>query len=397
MKSSIEIRNEVRALDDKIAEAERRFNESEGDARDAARDEIMGYKGQQKSLNDMLDDVLAEEDAIRRNGGVPLAAGEQKKFAPRNIAEALMGAPEAFKGAESVRAGLKFDVRDEAPSFGLPGIEKVDMNLPRQTYDYMPNTGFLDTLPTATTEATIIKYFCADPDAYENNAATWTPGTKKPSSAMGWEEESAQVETIAHLMPVLEENLEDYGQLRALIDVELLMGLRLVKAQKALKGSNSNGITGVLNNAGIQKYTAKSKDKLADSIRRMKTDSFLGSNFMPTHVAMHPYVVEALELDKDANGRYINVMVNGRLWALSVVEDLNLTTGESGSEKYGTLVYWPGAATWFTRSTDSLAVGLVGEQFAYNEMSIRAEGRHALKVTYPKSFVYLEDSGITRA
>ncbi len=396
MLSSIEIRNKVKALDDQIAQAQDQFNAADGDAKDALRDQIMSFKGEQKSLNDMLDDVLNEEERIRQGGGVPKAAGDKGEFKPKNIAEALMGARDKFS-IEAVKAGLKLDVKDAAPDYGLPGIEKVDLNLPRQTYDYMPNFGFLDTLPTGTTDSTTLKYFEADPEAYENAAATWTAGTKKPTSTMGWTQKSAMVETIAHLMPVLEENLEDYGQLRSLINTELLMGLRLVKAEKALKGSNSNGITGVLNNTSIQKYTVKGKDTLPDSVRRMKTDSFLNSNFMPTHIAVHPYVTEALELQKDANGRYMNVMVNGKLWALTVVEDLNLVTGEPSSEKYGVLVYWNGAATWFTRSTDSLAVGLVGEQFAHNELTIRAEGRHALKVTYPKSFVYLEDSGVTRA
>lgn len=396
MLSSIEIRNKVKALDDQIAQAQDQFNAADGDAKDALRDQIMSFRGEQKSLNDMLDDVLNEEERIRQGGGVPKAAGDKGEFKPKNIAEALMGARDKFS-IEAVKAGLKLDVKDAAPDYGLPGIEKVDLNLPRQTYDYMPNFGFLDTLPTGTTDSTTLKYFEANPEAYENAAATWTSGTKKPTSTMGWAQKSAMVETIAHLMPVLEENLEDYGQLRSLINTELLMGLRLVKAEKALNGSNSNGITGVLKNTSIQKYTVKGKDTLPDSVRRMKTDSFLKSNFMPTHIAVHPYVTEALELQKDANGRYMNVMVNGKLWALTVVEDLNLVTGEPSSEKYGVLVYWNGAATWFTRSTDSLAVGLVGEQFAYNELTIRAEGRHALKVTYPKSFVYLEDSGITRA
>lgn len=396
MLSSIEIRNKVKALDDQIAQAQDQFNAADGDAKDALRDQIMSFRGEQKSLNDMLDDVLNEEERIRQGGGVPKAAGDKGEFKPKNIAEALMGARDKFS-IEAVKAGLKLDVKDTAPDYGLPGIEKVDLNLPRQTYDYMPNFGFLDTLPTGTTDSTTLKYFEADPEAYENAAATWTSGTKKPTSTMGWAQKSAMVETIAHLMPVLEENLEDYGQLRSLINTELLMGLRLVKAEKALNGSNPNGITGVLKNTSIQKYTVKGKDTLPDSVRRMKTDSFLKSNFMPTHIAVHPYVTEALELQKDANGRYMNVMVNGKLWALTVVEDLNLVTGDPGSEKYGMLVYWNGAATWFTRSTDSLAVGLVGEQFAYNELTIRAEGRHALKVTYPKSFVYLEDSGVTRA
>lgn len=397
-KSSIEIHNELRDIKDKVAKLTDEFNAAEApEAKDALRDQIMELNGQSKALDSILGDVLAEEDEIRRNGGVPLAGTTQASAPkPKTLGEVLMGPRNAFKGL-APGGKLTMSVADEYTDFSLPSKEHVDYNLPRQTLDYMSNFGVLDTLPTATTDSNIIKYFEADPEEYENAADTWKPGNKKPSSSMGWKQNSCQVEDIAHLIPVLKDNLEDYGQLRSILDVEMMMGLRLKKAEKCLKGSNSQGITGILNNAGIQKYTAKKGDSLADSIRRMKTDAFLGSGYMPTTLAVHPYVSEALELQKDADGRYINVMVNGKIWALQIVEDLNLVSGDTGNEKYGVLAYWPGAATWYTRSTDSLEVGLVGEQFAYNELTLRAEGRHALKVTYPKAFSYLADAGITRA
>ena len=132
----------------------------------------------------------------------------------------------------------------------------------------------------------------------------------------------------------------------------------------------------------------------------MGTDVFIGSGYQPTHVAMHPYVAESLALEKDKQGRYMNVMVNGNLWALKVVEDLHLTetivVDSTEKTTYGVLTYWNQAATVFTKETDSITIGLVGDQFAYNEATIRAEGRHGLKVTYPKAFSYLADSGITR-
>ena len=245
----------------------------------------------------------------------------------------------------------------------------------------------------------MIQYFSKDESKYSNAAAAWTAGSEKPSSAMGWKQESCQVETIVHLMPVLEQQVKDWGQLRSLIDVELLMGLRLSEAKAALLGANANGITGVLKNAGIITATKAAGDDLVDCVRKMKTDVLLKSGFNPTHVAMHPYVAESLELMKDKNGRYIEQVINGKLWALTVTEDLNLAgkktvKSENDTDTYGALVYWNAAATWFTKETDSIQVGLVGNQFAYNEATIRAEGRHALKVTYPKAFAYLADTGV---
>ncbi len=402
MKSSIQIHNELLDLDNKIEAASREFAAAEGDAKDALRDSINQYKGEQKSLNDMLGDVLAAEDEVRRGGGIPLAGGTAENVSkPHTTAEMLLGPRDQFKGLDFGQM-LKLDVNDASDkpytNFSLPGIEEIDYNLERQTSDAAYQYGFLNSLPKATTKADTLKYFAKNPDAYKNAAATWTPGAEKPSTTMGWVEQSASVETIAHLMPVLEQQVKDWGQLRQLIDVELLNGLLLVEAQKALTGSNANGITGVLNNASIQKATKATTDDVVDTIRKMKTDVLLNSNFAPTHLAVHPYVAESLELMKDKNGRYIQQVINGKLWALTVVEDINLMTAASdakSSATYGALVYWNNAATWFTKENDSIQVGLVGNQFAYNEATIRAEGRHALKVTYPKAFSYLADTGVS--
>lgn len=403
MKSSIQIHNELLDLDNKIADAQGKFNASEGDAKDAFRDAINQFKGEQKSLNDMLSDVLAEEEKVRNAGGVPLANGtENKAFKPKSLAEELLGARDAFRGLKFGEK-LGIDVKDASTKpytdFGLPGVEEIDYNLPRQTTDATYQYGFLNSLPKGTTAADVLKFFVKDDSKYANNAATWTAGNEKPSSAMGWKQATANMETIAHLMPVLEMQVNDWGQLRSLIDIELLMGLRLAEGKAALSGNNANGIVGVLNNSDIQTVTKAASDDVVDAVRKMKTDILLNSGFAPTHLAVHPYVAESLELMKDKNGRYIEQVINGKLWALEVVEDINLAT-TTGTDKtstttYGALAYWNNAATWFTKDTDSIQVGLVGNQFAYNEATIRAEGTHALKVTYPKAFAYLADTGIT--
>lgn len=408
MKSSIQIHNELLDLDNKIADAQAKFNAAEGDAKDAFRDSINQYKGEQKFLNDMLSDVLAEEEKIRNAGGVPLAdpdgAQAKKPVDIVDIIDQLMGPRDSFKGlsfGQTFTANVLNASDKPYTNFGLPGVEQIDWNLPRQTSDALPNFGILDSLPTATTNADVLTYFEKDESKYANNAAVWTPGNEKPSSSMGWKQASAYIETIAHLMPVLEQQIKDFGQLRALINTELLFGLRMKLASEILNGTGaSNTIKGILKNENVQKYAKKTGDDLADSVRRMTTDIFLATGFRATHVAMHPVVAESLELMKDKNGRYINAVVGGKLWGLQVVEDLNLaeTTIVSETDKttYGMMAYWNQAATVFTKETDSIQVGLVGNQFAFNEATIRAEGRHGLKNTYPKAFSYLADTGITR-
>ena len=255
---------------------------------------------------------------------------------PVDIVDQLMGPRDSFKGlsfGQTLTANVLNASDKPYTNFGLPGVEQTDWNLPRQTSDALPNFGILDSLPTATTNADVLTYFEKDESKYDNNAAVWTPGNEKPSSSMGWNQASAYIETIAHLMPVLEQQIKDFGQLHALINTELLFGLRMKLASEILNGTGaSNTIKGILKNENVQKYTKKTGDDLADSVRRMTTDIFLATGFRATHVAMHPVVAESLELMKDKNGRYINAVVGGKLWGLQVVEDLNLAETTTVSE-----------------------------------------------------------------
>lgn len=395
MKSSIEIHNELRAIDAKVAELESKFNSAGAEGKDAIRDSINECKGERSALNDMLGDVLNEEDKIRRSGGVPLAASTEV-FKPRNFAQRVLGDPSAFKG---LRVGDTFQVAVENAytDFGLVKREETDYSLPAAHADGLPSFGIIDTLPKATTKADTLSFFEADPTKYDNKAATWNPGAAKPTSKFGWKQRSAHMELIANGVPVLETNLSDYGQLASVIGNELSFMQEMAKAEKVVNGPASSaetGIVGLTQHDGIQKYAKKAKDSVTDSILRMSTDVLLATGFRPTTVAMHPFVSESLKLEKDANGRYINHIIDGKLWALEVVDDLNL---EDSSHKYGVLVYWPKAATFFTREGESLNVGTVNDQFMRNELTMRLEGRYGLKVAFPKAFSYLADAGVARA
>lgn len=402
--TSIEIQNSIHECDDSIDRLSEAFNKAEGDEQAAIHDQICEARGRKAALYDLLPDAVANEEAIRAQGGVPLASSaEAKPFVPRTVADLALGPRDKFSGI-GVDERIDFDVLDAYTEFGLVKREETSYDLPTQYPESLPNFGILNTLPKATTRADMLTYFKADLTKYVNNAATWEPGSLKPTSSMAWEQDNAVMELIANGMPVLETQLKDYGQLRAAIDVNLMLMQNLVKAAKVVKSPAANktkGIVGILNHDGILKYTkANAKETVADSVRRMKTDVFLASGFQPTTVAMHPYVSEHVELEKDANGRYINTMVNGKIWGLSVVEDMNLTettgSGSSAKTTYGLLAYWPQAAIFYNRETESIVSGLVNDQFMRNELTLRIEGRYGLQVTYENAFSYLADTGITR-
>lgn len=401
MKSSIQIQNDIRACDNKIDELSGAFNAATGDEQAAIHDQICELRGEKKGLYARLDEAQKAEDEIRAQGGVPLAAPVEKAFKPLNAAQAFLGDPAKFRGLNAQNdLNVMHAVKNAYTEFGIGQRSDTDYDFPRQTSDAAPLFGILSTLPTGTTDADVLNFFIPDATAYSNGAKAWKKGEAKGQSAFAWKKVSANLETIAHYVPVSKLEMEDYGQLASLVNTELLYGLRAKLAAAVAAGETEGGIVGITKAEGVQTYTAKSGDTIADSVYRMSNDVFLKSGFAATHVAMHPYVSESVNLDKDKNGRYISAVVNGKLWALTVVDDLNLTatTGESGSEKttYGMAVYWNNAATVFTKHADEVSIGLVNDQFTRNEYTVLAEGTYGLKVSRPDAVSVLADAGITR-
>lgn len=400
MLSSIQIHNKIVENRAKLDAAEKSFNAAEGDAKDVYRDTINQIKGENKSLDEQLADALDYEDKIRQGGGIPLAdpnAGNKTKFKPKNFGEFVLGARDEFKG---LKMGTSIAL-DAYQDFKLVEHKDTDYSLPEQYIQSLPKLGIYNTLPRAVTDNDSVTFYEADQTKLTNAAATWTPGKTIAMSGMAWTQRSFHMEQIANGMPLLENNLKDYNELMNLVNGTLLYMQELAKGAKVLTGPKANaetGIVGILNHDGIQKFTKGAGDTITDSAYKMATDVFLATGFVPTTVGMHPYVAESVNLEKDKNGRYINQMVNGKLWALNVVEDLNLTetTGETSSKKttYGMMVYLPNAATFYTKMGETLEVGLVNDQFIRNEKTIRINGQYGLKVTFPKAFSYLVDTGV---
>lgn len=400
MKSSIQIHNQLQENRIKLADAQNSFNAAEGDAKDAFRDTINQIQGENKVLDEQLAEALNYEDKVRQGGGVPLAdpsAANKKEFNPKNLGEFVLGARDEFKGL-TVGTSIALDAYQD---FKLGEHTDTDYSLPEQYAQTLPRLGVYNTLPRAVTDKDSISFYEADSTKLTNAAATWTPGNSIAMSGMAWKPRSFHMEQIANGMPLLENNLNDYNELMTLVNTTLLYMQELAKGAKVLNGAKANaetGIVGILQNDGIQKFTKGTTDTITDCAYKMANDVFLATGFNPTTIAMHPYVAESVNLEKDKNGRYINQMVNGKLWALNVVEDLNLTetTGNDTSQKttYGMLAYWNNAATFYTKMGEKLEVGLVNDQFLRNEKTIRINGQYGLKVTFPKAFSYLADTGV---
>ena len=393
MKSSIEIHNELLDLDQKIKSAENSFNASEGEEQVAYRDAIKTFQGKKDALNEMLTDVLAAEEKMRNDGGVPvIASTPQPKNEHVDFVNAFLGSRDGFenimaKYGEKMAFTYEQVMNAADPTYKLVDPKKTSYNLPSNIIE-MP-MGVIDVISKGTTDSNM-EYMI--PKSFTNNAAEWTPGTVKAESDEAWDKDEASLFTLAHHMPISKHTAYHYGQLESIIKNDLMYGLKLKEADALLNLDNGATKKGILKKTGIQTYENAAGDTVVDSIRKMKTKSWMATGMMPTHLAVHPLVTEHLDLMKDANQRYMLINVNGKVWGLPVVEDVNLVTDQSSDAKYGALMFNANAATWYTSEADALSIGFVNDQFTRNEYTLLAEGEHLITVQRPKSFVYMADA-----
>lgn len=393
MKSSIEIHNELLDLDQKIKSAENSFNASEGEEQVAYRDAIKTFQGKKDALNEMLTDVLAAEEKMRNDGGVPvIASTPQPKNEHVDFVNAFLGSRDGFenimaKYGEKMAFTYEQVMNAADPTYKLVDPKKTSYNLPSNIIE-MP-MGVIDVISKGTTDSNM-EYMI--PKSFTNNATEWTPGTVKAESDEAWDKDEASLFTLAHHMPISKHTAYHYGQLESIIKNDLMYGLKLKEADALLNLDNGATKKGILKKTGIQTYENAAGDTVVDSIRKMKTKSWMATGMMPTHLAVHPLVTEHLDLMKDANQRYMLINVNGKVWGLPVVEDVNLVTDPSSDAKYGALMFNANAATWYTSEADALSIGFVNDQFTRNEYTLLAEGEHLITVQRPKSFVYMADA-----
>jgi hypothetical protein len=368
MRTSIEIRNLIRAsqLEQTAVPA---------DAEDRA-EQLFTIQGRIQALESELDSVLEAEAEVRaslQNVGVGITSQA------RGLAEMAFGPRAQFDG---VQPGFRAAVTIPA------GMPDIDPSLP--AFPDYPR-GFVDTLQQATCTGSVI-YLRRG--AKTNAAAQWASGGTKAESAYQWTPHTAPLAWIAHHAPIEKTQASDWGQLDSMLRGEMMLGLRQAKSRDALVGANAAGITGITNTVGIQTATVAGGDTVYDAIRRAVTRVILVSGFYPTHVAVSPQVDEALDLLKDENKQYLAVKVGNRVWNLEIVQDNGLTVhdADAGLTHYGFIVYASVGATWHTKETDNVEIGLVANQFIENAYTLLAEGRHALSVRFPDAFCYCQDA-----
>lgn len=232
----------------------------------------------------------------------------------------------------------------------------------------------------------------ATTDSSVDSDPTNTMGVK-PQSDFGLKIIQEPVKTLAHWAAATRRSLADIGQLKGIIDDELLEGLRDVLADQVLNGDgageNFKGLNEMTNATDGITEQAFITDLLTTT-RRARTTALINGRTRPNAYVMSPATWEAVELSQDGQQRYYfaapQSLATPRLWGLPVVEEVRQPDDVilTGDLRQATL--WDRMqATIYT--TDSHL-----DFFVRNLIAVLAEQRAAFGVRRPAAIVLVDVS-----
>ncbi|WP_201627386.1 phage major capsid protein [Psychrobacter immobilis] len=225
---------------------------------------------------------------------------------------------------------------------------------------------------------------------FTNNAAPVAENTTKPYSEIEFEEVLSGVKTIAHLMKIAKQTLDDLPQLRSIINGRLLNGLKRVEDTQLLFGSGvGNNLHGIYTQAtAFANPSTKTTPSNSLDLMRLAMLQVTLAELSATGHVMHDIDWTDIELIKDANTKgylFSNPFgtLEARLWGLPVAQ-----TNQAGMLGNFLTGSFADAAQIFDREDANVVVSTENaDDFEKNMVSVRAEERLALAVYRPQAFV----------
>ena len=245
-----------------------------------------------------------------------------------------------------------------------------------------------DLLAPGDTESSAVAYLRET--LFTNNAAPVAENTTKPYSEIEFEEVLSGVKTIAHLMKIAKQTLDDLPQLRSIINGRLLNGLKRVEDTQLLFGSGTgNNLHGIYTQAtAFANPSTKTTPSNSLDLMRLAMLQVTLAELSATGHVMHDIDWTDIELMKDAstNGYLFSNpfgTLEARLWGLPVAQ-----TNQAGMLGNFLTGSFADAAQIFDREDANVVVSTENaDDFEKNMVSIRAEERLALAVYRPQAFV----------
>ena len=242
------------------------------------------------------------------------------------------------------------------------------------TIEYAAQTGF-DNAAAAVAQAV----------AADGSGAS---GGVKPQSSIAWAERTAPARWIATWMATTRQALADDSQIRALIDNQGRLMIRIEEDDQLLNGNGTApNISGILDQVGLQTLDLTGFDNL-DGIRTARRLVKTGvSRLDPTFIILNPIDSEEFDLLKDDMGQYRggnpigNFNFDQSIWRLQRAES------EAVAEGHAVVGARAGATVFERQPIQVLTADQHADFFIRNLVVILFEERLAFPVYFPTAFV----------
>ncbi len=301
-----------------------------------------------------------------------------------------MGKQVQLRGEEAMKFEQKAFDAATLPDLGTDTVIYVDRDPEIVRFAEPEILTIRDVLNETTTTSDAIKYVKIS--EVTRAAATVARGGLKPLLKIVFTPATVNVETIAVLSKVTEQDVDDAPRLVGTINGEMTLDVKVEEERQITWGSGTNELLGLFAPANnIPEFArASAGDTMIDTIRKMRTD-LRKSRVTPNFVAIDPLDWETVELAKGTTDYYIWGLVSDmrgpRIWSLRVVESDAMTNLETGERR---VLMGDGVrgATIYDRAQIQLAVGFMDDDFGRNLRTLRAEERLALAVKRSFAFEY---------
>lgn len=402
-----EIESEQKA--ERLFEAGRRLREVPEPSLPNSRNHLGGAGGDREIAGYIsVGDAVICSDAFQKFAQTDYARGNHAviqidgALTGKNVIQGPRGEPLIPLTREGRKAFVEFLQSKEAkaiPTLGTGVLEPDRVaRIPQVTAD--ERLTIRDVISTGQTGASSIEY--VRDDSVPALVGPTAHGVEKPEVAAEWTLQSAPVRTIAGWMPVQNQQLEDWAQLRSLIDGRLRYTVKRSEEEQLMYGNGTPpNIEGLLDVAGTQDIATNGRyngasHTLIDAIRMGITDVMV-AGYEANAVVLHPYDWETVLLEKGTDDRYVWAVVtdnNGsRIWGVRAVESVGAMSRESGARNVLVGDFQMGAQL-VDRMQMTIQVGLVDRQFVENMRTILCEERVGFPIYAPKAFSYLQtDAG----
>ena len=287
------------------------------------------------------------------------------------------GADEAILQGEGTKA--VFQRSGVTDSGWVPESVRIGMVVPMAD----PPPSVVDTIPRGRTTQAVIKYM--EETTKTNAAAERAEAAAYAESAFELEERTQDVQSIGHLIPVTDEQLQDVPQARDYLNLRMGEGLRRRVDRQILNGSGvSPNLQGVLGRTGVGTEALNAGDVAADGVLKgISAVRWIG-DANPNVIYMHPNDWYRIRITKaTGTGEYLwgppYATGQDTLWGLRVVltNQLPEETVLIGDSRYSQL--------WIRRGVEILT-GFRANEFGEGKMTIRAGMRVAVAVYRAAAF-----------